>query len=136
MLKIIAQAKEFSNIKMRHEETEELTQVIKKHWIFDEQLDIHVKRVASTDNNVGDGTLLIDTPEKILALISGYLCKFPYDNFSLISDSMFVIQNAIRLLRCMLDVVTKKSMAFNADVVARWCKYIENRLVPDESPLH
>jgi hypothetical protein len=55
---------------------EELGTVIKKFWIFDEPIDLNVKRVCSTDNNVDDETLLIDTPEKILALISGYLCKY------------------------------------------------------------
>lgn len=116
---------------MRPEETEEIATVIKKFWIFDEHLELNVKRICSTDNNVNDSTLLIDTPEKILALISGYLCKYSYENFSLISDSQFVIQNSIRLLRCMLDIVTKKAMAYNTELVHRWCKFVESRLIPD-----
>lgn len=36
IMKIIAQAKEFENIKVRPEEMEELENLIKKHWIFEE----------------------------------------------------------------------------------------------------
>lgn len=61
---------------MRPEETEELATVIKGYWIFDEQLEINIKKICSTDNTNADNTMLIDTPEKILALISGYLMKY------------------------------------------------------------
>jgi len=36
IMKIIAQAKEFENIKVRPEEMDELENLIKKHWIFEE----------------------------------------------------------------------------------------------------
>lgn len=29
----------------------------------------------------------------------------------------------------------KKNMAFNVEMLLRWCKLIENRIVPGESPL-
>jgi hypothetical protein len=39
----------------------------------------------------GDDEIVFETPEKVVALISGYLCKCHYENFSLVSDSQFII---------------------------------------------
>lgn len=54
----------------------EIELVIRKFWVFDEEIKLNVERICSTDNNVDDDTVLIDVPEKILALMSGYLCKY------------------------------------------------------------
>lgn len=54
ILKIIAQAKEFENIKVRPEEMEELKNAAKRYWVFDDELELQVKRICCTDNNVGD----------------------------------------------------------------------------------
>ncbi len=58
-----------------------------------------------------DSTIIIDTVEKVLADICGYLNKYEFENFSLTIDSSYVVQNSIRILRCLLDVCTKKNMA-------------------------
>jgi len=29
----------------------------------------------------------------------------------------------------------KKNMAFNVEVIHKWCKLIENRMIPGDSPL-
>ena len=58
-----------------------------------------------------------------------------YENFSLINDTQFVVQNSIRLLRCMLDLCSKKNQAENVRIILDWCKYVENRIYKDDSPL-
>ena len=58
-----------------------------------------------------DDDPIIETPQKVLLLLQGYLREIAYKNFSLINDTQYVVQNSIRLLRCMLDLCSKKSQA-------------------------
>ena len=67
--------------------------------------------------------------------MQGYLRDITYENFSLINDTQFVVQNSIRLLRCMLDLCSKKNQAENVRIILNWCKYVENRIYKDDSPL-
>ncbi len=67
---------------------------------------------------------MIDTPQKVLLLIQGYLRDLTYDNYSLINDTQYVIQNSIRLLRCMLDLCSKKYQAENVRTILKWCKFV------------
>lgn len=77
----------------------------------------------------------IDTPQKVMLLMQGYLRDVTYDNFSLVNDTQYVIQNSIRLLRCLLDLCSKKNQAENVRTILSWCKFIENRIYRDDSPL-
>lgn len=86
------------------------------------------------DKNIEEGTV-IENEEKIVILISGYLSKYEFESFSLVIDSQYVIQNAIRIIRCMLEITSKKNMAFLVDVTLRWCKFLENRMYPGQLPL-
>ena len=71
-----------------------------------------------------DDDPIIETPQKVLLLLQGYLREIAYKNFSLINDTQYVVQNSIRLLRCMLDLCSKKSQAENVRKILCWCKYI------------
>lgn len=98
-----------------------------KFWAFDEKLDIQNRKMYPGDKPLEE--LVVEPQEKVIILISGYLYKIRYNNFSLISDSQFVIQNAIRLLRCLLELCIKKNLAFNVELIHRLCKQIENRML-------
>lgn len=87
-----------------------------------------------TSVNLEDGAI-IDTPQKVILLLQGYLRDVTYQNYSLVNDTQYVIQNSIRLLRCMLDLCSKKNQAHNVKTVLEWCKFIENRVYRDDSPL-
>jgi hypothetical protein len=63
-----------------------------------------------TSVNLDDGPM-IDTPQKVMLLMQGYLRDVTYENFSLINDTQYVIQNSIRFLRCLLDLCSKKNQA-------------------------
>lgn len=80
-----------------------------KYWILDEEPDFILKRDRTTVN-IEEGAY-IDTPQKVILLLQGYLRDVTYENFSLINDTQFVVQNSIRLLRCMLDLCSKKNQA-------------------------
>lgn len=82
-----------------------------------------------------DEAPLIETPQKVMLLMQGYLRDVTYENFSLINDTQYVIQNSIRLLRCLLDLCSKKNQAENVMTILNWCKFIENRIYRDDSPL-
>lgn len=104
-----------------------------KYWFLDEDPDFILKRDKSSVN-IEEGAY-IETPQKVILLLQGYLRDITYENFSLINDTQFVVQNSIRLLRCMLDLCSKKNQAENVKIILEWCKYIENRVYKDDSPL-
>jgi hypothetical protein len=132
LLNILSNCKEFESISPRLEEMEELKDLT-RYWLLDEEPDFIMKK-DRTSVNLDDGPM-IDTPQKVLLLLQGYLREITYQNFSLINDTQYVIQNSIRLLRCMLDLCSKKSQAENVRKILDWCKYIENRVYKDDSPL-
>lgn len=49
ILKILAQAKEFQQIKYRLEELGELKSIMNKYWAFDEKLEISTRKMYSSD---------------------------------------------------------------------------------------
>lgn len=104
-----------------------------KYWLLEEEPDFIMKK-DRTSTNLDEGPL-IDTPQKVMLLMQGYLRDVTYDNFSLINDTQYVIQNSIRLLRCLLDLCSKKNQAENVRTILSWCKFIENRIYRDDSPL-
>lgn len=100
---------------------------------MDEEPDFILKR-DRTSVGIEEGAL-IETPQKVILLLQGYLRDVTYENFSLINDTQYVVQNSIRLLRCMLDLCSKKNQTENVRVILDWCKYVENRIYKDDSPL-
>ena len=131
LLSIMARAKEFENLKVRDDENFELRKVLREYWIFEETFKT-VKRPG--DMNIEEG-VVVENEEKILILISGYLQQYEFDCFSLVIDTQYVIQNSIRILRCLLEICFKKNLANLVDTAMRWCKFLENRMVPYQSPL-
>ena len=134
LLNILSECKEFESIKPRYEEMDELKTIATKYWILDDTPDFINNKKDQGSVNVSDGPI-IGTPQKVLLLIQGYLRDLTYDNYSLINDTQYVVQNSIRLLRCMLDLCSKKYQAENVRIILRWCKYIENRVFKDDSAL-
>lgn len=132
ILNILSQCKEFESISPRLEEIEEL-KMLTRYWLLEEEPDFVFKK-DRTSANLEDGPL-IDTPQKVLLLLQGYLREITFQNFSLVNDTQYVVQNSIRLLRCMLDLCSKKSQAENVRRILDWCKFIENRVFRDDSPL-
>ena len=83
--------------------------LLTKYWLLDEEPDFMMKKDRYSVN-LDDGPI-IDTQQKVLLLLQGYLREITYQNFSLVNDTQYVVQNSIRLLRCMLDLCSKKSQA-------------------------
>ena len=74
MLRILAKAKEFEILRVRPEETQELKKVFLYYWIFDVKPNFNSQsKVGNEDLDEGDIT--IETEEKVMALISGYIAQ-------------------------------------------------------------
>jgi activating signal cointegrator complex subunit 3 len=58
-----------------------------------------------------------------------------YETYALVMDTHLVIQNAIRLGRCMLEMAIKKNQASMSHVLLKMCKLIENRMADGRTPL-
>lgn len=127
LLKILAKAKEFDVIRIRPEEMLELKNVLQYYWVFDDAPDISFQKQGMMDLNLEDGPI-IEGEEKVIALISGYIAQMKYDNYSLVMDTHLIIQNGIRLARCMLEMAIKKNQAQMAQTLLKMCKILENRM--------
>ena len=130
----MAKAKEFEVIKVRPEEQKEIKDVLLYYWVFDEKPNITLEKTGFMDQNI-DEEPIIQSEEKVLALISGYIAQMKYENYSLLIDTHLVIQNSIRLLRCMLEMAIKKNQADIALKLLNLCKLVENRMADKQSPL-
>ena len=107
-MQILARAKEFEVLRVRPEEISELKMIYAHYWIFDEPPKLGVTRM---DPHADDEEMIIETPEKVIALISGYIAQVHYEVYALVMDTNLVVQNAIRLARCMLEMAIKKNLA-------------------------
>jgi activating signal cointegrator complex subunit 3 len=133
LLAIICRAKEFENVRLRPEETEELNKLAKVLFV---RMGNEHKKTSLTKNIDQDiNQQIFDDHEKVFALMQGYLMHCEYDSSSLIADTICIVQNSLRILRCMLEITMKKNMANCVHVLLNWCKLIENKMAPDDHPL-
>ena len=70
-----------------NEEYAEIKKIHRNCWALDEQLDLNMKKTNGNDKNLMTDEAVIETPEKVIILLNGYLYKEKFDNFSLVSDS-------------------------------------------------
>jgi len=144
LLAVLAQASEFSNLQVRPEELDSLNRV--KAETFLHEVDVDFKRLLDKKNKEDDDRLqkfsgekdasnLVDSYEKVMLLIQGYLSMISYDPYSLVADTHYVVQNGTRILRCIFEICLRKNLAFLSMTVLKWCRYIENCIRDDLSPL-
>lgn len=58
-----------------------------------------------------------------------------YETYSLVADTNYIIQNGTRILRCIFEICLRKNLAYLSLTVLRWCRYIENCIRDDLTPL-
>lgn len=97
-----------------------------KGWILDEQPSFGLEKTRGMQSNSGnyEEEPIIETPQKVLLLLQGYLQGLTYENYSLVNDTQFIVQNGIRLLRCMFDLCGRKNQAQNVQTIMKWCKFL------------
>ncbi|XP_078504501.1 activating signal cointegrator 1 complex subunit 3 [Lissotriton helveticus] len=117
ILSIVSKAEEFEQIKVRDEEIEELEQLI------DNNCELVVP--GGVENSYG----------KINILLQTYIGRGELDNFSLISDTAYVAQNAARIVRALFEVALRKRWPAMTYRLLNLSKIIDKRLWGWASPL-
>ncbi|KAM8954511.1 activating signal cointegrator 1 complex subunit 3 isoform 1-T1 [Pelodytes ibericus] len=114
---IVSKAEEFEQIKVRDEESEELEHLIHSYC----ELPV----AGGVENGYG----------KINILLQTYIGRGEIDNFSLISDSAYVAQNAARIVRALFEVALRKRWPAMTYRLLNLSKVIDKRLWDWASPL-
>ena len=121
-LNVFAQSSEFENMKVYEEEKKELL-------TLDEKLDLISKNKLQI--------ITVDDIPKPITLLYTYLKMFGYEfkNSSLFMDSAYVIDNAPRIIRAMMEICLHKHFIETTTLCFNWMKYIERRVPPNTNPL-
>ena len=119
LLSMISQAHEFSQIQIREEELNEIETLRDTHCM------IHPIE-GGVENTHG----------KVNILLQAYISKAEFKNFALVSDSAYVIKNAQRIFRGLLEIAMYRGYPELTYELLLWCKMIDKRLWYKQHPLH
>ncbi|KAI9189074.1 putative steryl acetyl hydrolase mug81 [Blastocladiella emersonii ATCC 22665] len=111
VLVLLSECHEFKQIKLRDEETKELDKLLKAAC----PCQIRGNKVA-------------DTPTKVNVLLQAYVSHARIEDFALISDTMYIAQNAGRILRAMFEFAINRAFVDTANAVLGMCKSVERRM--------
>lgn len=118
VLKMISMSGEFDNIQSRDTEEKEL---------------IRLKDEASPcDVEGGIGT----QSGKTNVLLQSYISRARLEDFTLVSDTAYVAQNAARICRALFMVALNRRWGYQCLVLLSMCKSIEKRVWPYQHPFH
>lgn len=117
LMELLSLADEFSQLKIRDDELEELD------LLYANQCHLPVK--GGTENVHG----------KVNILIQSYVSRAQLNSFSLVSDMSYVNQNVVRLIRALFEVVLKRSWAILSSRLLRLAKIVEQRIWDTANPL-
>uniref|UniRef100_A0A915CIG8 U5 small nuclear ribonucleoprotein 200 kDa helicase n=2 Tax=Parascaris univalens TaxID=6257 RepID=A0A915CIG8_PARUN len=117
VLKLIANASEFSQIKVCEGEIEDLEDLLPF-------CPLRIKQGG------------LATPSgKINCLLQAYMSRVDIRNFSLLSESLYIYENAGRLCRAIFEIVLRRGWAQATNAFLVMAKCIEKRIWPFQTPL-
>lgn len=116
ILGLIGEAQEFAQIKYREEEAHELD-VLRRQC----RLPIH-------------GQVIETTKGKVSCLLQAYISRAFIESHSLISDLMYISQNAVRIARGLFEYSLKCGWPFTALNLLKMCKMLELQVWEFQSP--
>lgn len=117
VLNIISQAQEFDQIKVRREELEELEKLHTEDCVMPASLGLE------------------NSPGKVNILLQSYISHACLDNFSLVSDQAYVVQNGARIVRALFQIALRKGWPIMASRLLTLSKTVDKRQWEFESPL-
>ncbi|KAM3413528.1 putative helicase mug81 [Cercospora zeina] len=118
ILKMISMSGEFDNITSRESEEKELMRL--------------KENAAPCDIEGGIGT----QQGKTNVLLQSYISKANLEDFTLVSDTAYVAQNAARICRALFMIALNRRWGYQCLVLLSMCKSIEKRVWPYEHPFH
>ncbi|KAK4541154.1 hypothetical protein LTR36_008228 [Oleoguttula mirabilis] len=116
VLKMIAMSGEFDNIQSRETEEKELMRLKEES--------------APCDIEGGIGT----QQGKTNVLLQSYISQAHLEDFTLVSDTAYVAQNAARICRALFMIALNRRWGYQCLVLSSMCKSIEKRVWPYEHP--
>ncbi|KAF2167827.1 hypothetical protein M409DRAFT_53787 [Zasmidium cellare ATCC 36951] len=118
VLKMISMSGEFDNITSRETEEKELMRL--------------KEEAAPCDIEGGIGT----QQGKTNVLLQSYISKANLEDFTLVSDTAYVAQNAARICRALFMIALNRRWGYQCLVLLSMCKSIEKRVWPYKHPFH
>ena len=116
LLRLFSLSREFKYIPVREEEKVELMKLV-------ELVPVPIKGGAE------------DACSKINVLLQAYISRLSLEGFALLSDMVFVTQNAGRLFRALFEIAIKRGWSVVARRCLEWCKIVELRMWPIQTVL-
>lgn len=116
VLKMISMSGEFDNIQSRDTEEKELLRL--------------KEEAAPCDIDGGIGT----QHGKTNVLLQSYISHANLEDFTLVSDTAYVAQNAARICRALFMIALNRRWGYQCLVLLSMCKSIEKRVWPYEHP--
>ena len=118
ILKMISMSGEFDNIQYRETEGKELKELQEKAVIC----QIGAQK---------------DTPHaKTNILLQSYISRAKVEDYTLVSDTAYVAQNASRICRALFMIALNRRWGYQCLVLLSLCKSIEKQIWPYQHPLH
>ncbi|KAF2398378.1 Sec63-domain-containing protein [Trichodelitschia bisporula] len=120
ILKMLSMSGEFDNITFRESEFKELLQLKQND-------DIVVADIGTKD---------ISNPQaKTNILLQAYISRARLEDYTLVSDTHYVAQNAARICRAVFMIALNRRWGLQCVVLLSMCKAIEKQLWPFQHPL-
>ena len=123
-LNIIASANEFSQLRMRMDELDDL-----------QKIHSSLPKSIQKERIVGDSADETGVQWKVTTLIKAYVSRVPVDSHSLVSDINYVVQNAGRITRALFEIEVQRAHPHSASTFLTICKSLERRVWENEHPL-
>ncbi|KAF2834722.1 Sec63-domain-containing protein [Patellaria atrata CBS 101060] len=117
VLTMISMSGEFDNIQSRDSEQQELS---------------NLKEYAPCEVKGGLGT----PHAKTNVLLQSYISRARVDDFTLVSDTAYVAQNATRICRALFMIALNRKWGHLCLVLLSLCKSIERQIWPYQHPFH
>ncbi|CAI2176157.1 20276_t:CDS:10 [Funneliformis geosporum] len=107
-------------------EIQDIGRIASNYYITYKSMEIFNDKLKQTTD---------DTAGKVNILLQSYLSNANIDDFALISDSAFVVQNTSRIVRALFEIALNRNWAQVSSTLLELCKCIDKRMWTFENPL-
>jgi activating signal cointegrator complex subunit 3 len=126
LCRVICNATEFRNLKIRQEEMSELEELVKT------ACPLPLKGAGMDDRGRG---LITDASDKAFVLLQAYISRAKIKSFTLITDMNYIASNASRVARAVFEICLKQNSAGPALKLLRIAKSADTRIWWFQTPM-